>query len=228
MKKTEVLNQLKAMGTAQNRKVYARHGVKGDMYGVSYANLGKLTKLIRVDHDLAESLWATGNHDARVLATMIADPARITACQLDAWAKDLDNYVLTDALSGLAGKTALAGKRMERWTRASGEWTGAAGWNILAHFAMSDDTIPDAYFEKYLKTISDRIHKSKNRVKHAMNNALIAIGVRNPGLEKKAMAVAGKIGKVEVDHGETECKTPDAAAYIRKTVARKKKKLLKA
>jgi len=65
------------MGTAQNRKVYARHGVGEDMYGVSYSNLGKLRKSIKRHHALAEQLWATGNHDARVLATMIADPAEM-------------------------------------------------------------------------------------------------------------------------------------------------------
>ena len=57
-----------------------------------------------------------------------------------------------------------------------------------------------------------------------MNNALISIGVRNPALEKKAVAAAKRIGTVEVDHGVTGCKTPAAAAYIKKTVAHNKKK----
>ena len=46
----KVLQQLKALGTAQNRKVYARHGAGENLYGVSYANLGKLHKQIKVDH----------------------------------------------------------------------------------------------------------------------------------------------------------------------------------
>ena len=61
-----------------------------------------------------------------------------------------------------------------------------------------------------------------------MNNALIAFGVRNPALEKKAMAVAQAIGKVEVDHGDTSCQTPDAAAYIKKTLERRRQKAVKA
>jgi len=60
-------------------------------------------------------------------------------------------------------------------------------------------------------------------VRNAMNNALIAIGIRNPHLEKKAIAAAQKIGKVEVDHGETGCKTPDAIPYIQKSLDRKRK-----
>lgn len=224
MKKTDVLQQLQALGTAQNRKVYERHGVRGDRYGVSYANLGKLKKQIGVDHELALELWATGNHDARVLAMMVADPAQVDRPLLEAWAADLDNYVLTDALSGLAARSPVARACMEAWTEAEDEWRGAAGMNVLAALATSDDALPDAYLERYLDVIEARIHGSENRVRHAMNMALIAIGVRNPSLQATATAAAGRIGKVEVDHGQTNCKTPDAVAYIRKTVERKQQR----
>ncbi len=100
----QVLAELESTGTAQNRKVYARHGVGRQMYGVSYGNLGKLKKKIKVDHDVAEGLWASGNHDAMVLATMIADPPAFRSSRLDEWARDLDSYVLADAFSSLAAK----------------------------------------------------------------------------------------------------------------------------
>lgn len=101
---------------------------------------------------------------------------------------------------------------------------GRAGWRALAHDAMSDDELPDDYFESYLDIVEKDIHSRKNRVRDAMNSALIAIGTRNPRLEKKALGVAKAIGKVEVDHGETGCKTPEAADYIRKANQRKRKK----
>jgi 3-methyladenine DNA glycosylase AlkD len=224
MNKTDVLRQLQALGTAQNRKVYERHGIRGEQYGVSYAGLGKLKKQIGVDHALALALWATGNHDARVLATMVADPAEMDRPLLEAWVADLDNYVLTDALSGLAARSPVAQACMEAWAEAKGEWRGTAGMNILAALAAYDDALPDAYLERYLGVIEARIHGSENRVRHAMNMALIAIGVRNPSLQATATAAAGRIGKVEVNHGATSCKTPDAAAYIRKTVERKQQR----
>lgn len=224
METREVLAELKALGTAQNRKVYPRHGVKPPLYGVSYADLGKLKKKVKVDHGLAAELWASGIHDARVLATMVADPAQATAKQLSAWIRDCDNYVVTDAVSGLAARSPAARKLMERWTAARGEWVGAAGWNIVAQLAMRDDGLTDAELESLLATIEARIHGSANRVRYSMNNALIAIGIRNPGLEKKAIAAAERIGKVEVDHGETGCKTPDAVPYIRRAVERRQKK----
>ena len=80
----EVLVELETLGTAQNRKTYARHGVTGEAFGVSYANLGKLRKKIKRDHELAQGLWDSGNHDARVLATLVAEPAARAARDLDA------------------------------------------------------------------------------------------------------------------------------------------------
>lgn len=219
----EVLAQLEAAGTAQNRKIYARHGVKGDQFGVSTANLKSLKKKIKVDQPLAETLWQTGNHDARLLATMIAAPRQISDKLLERWASDLDNYVITDALSGLAAQTPLARQKMESWTETESEWIGQAGWNLLAHLAMKDETLPDDYFRPYLAVIERDIHNRKNRVRYSMNNALIAIGLRNETLRQEAIAVARKVGRVEVDHGETSCKTPDAIEYIHKAVAHKKR-----
>lgn len=217
----EMLDELKSLGSEQTCKTYKRHGVKGDMFGVSYANLGKIKKKIKVDHKLAEQLWATGNHDARILATMIADPKQVNDKMLEAWAKDLDVYALTDAFAKLVSATALARKKMEKWTKSKHEWIGATGWQLASLIAMNDRELADDYFESYLSLIESNIHNSKNRVRHSMNGALIAIGLRSPGLEKKALAAAKKIGAVTVDHGETGCKTPDVAEYIQKAKHRR-------
>lgn len=224
MTKTEAMRQLKAFGTAQNRKVYARHGVGEKMFGVSYADLGKLKRKVRQDHQLALQLWGTGNHDARVFATMIADPDEVDNALLEAWVKDLDNYVVSDAFAGMASRTKYARKNLEKWSNAKAEWVGRTGWLLLAHLARTDQEFTDAYLENYLAIIREGIHNRKNRVRDAMNSALIAIAMRNDKLQKKALAAAKVIGKVEVDHGETGCKTPDAVTYIAKTVRWKKSK----
>ena len=217
------LAALEAAGTAQNRKVYRRHGVSDPLYGVSYANQGKLAKKNKGDTELAIGLWDSGNHDARILAAMIADPEEIRSSLLDVWVRDLDNYVLTDAFSDLVGQSPFAKTKVGRWTRSAQEFVGAAGWNVLARLARRDPELTDKELEEYLGMIETEIHGRKNRSRHSMNSALIAIGIRNPKLERKALAAAKRIGKVEVDHGETSCKTPDAPTYIRKAVARRSK-----
>ena len=87
---------------------------------------------------------------------------------------------------------------------------------------MKEGDFPEGYFEKFLTTIEARIHSSPNRVRDAMNMALISIGLLGGTLREQAMAAAKRIGEVEVDHGETGCKTPDAVEYIRRAEARRK------
>lgn len=214
------MTRLEAMGTAQNRKVYARHGVPQPMFGVSYASLEELARTIGVDQPLAERLWASGNHDAQVLATRVADPARFGRRDLDLWARALSSYVLTDAFSTLVGRTTHARGKADAWCRARTEWKGQAGWTLVAYLALHDRTLEDAWFVERLRQIEAEIHQRPDRVRHAMNSALIAIGLRGPELEVHALAAARRIGPVEVDHGETGCRTPDAVAAIAKAKRR--------
>jgi 3-methyladenine DNA glycosylase AlkD len=213
----EIMQQLAAAGSEQTRKTYARHGIGENQFGVSYATLKTLTRKIKKNQALAEQLWATGNHDARILATMIADPETIPEKTLDEWAKQLGYYAMADALATLIKETKYALVKAEKWNASNDEWTGQCGWQLISHLARNDSSLPDAWFTAHLKTIEREIHQRKNRVRYAMNGALISIGVRNPALEKKALAVAKKIGPVQVDHGQTNCQTPDAAEYIART-----------
>ena len=219
----EAMQALEQAGTAQNRKIFARHGVGERMFGVSYAFLKALAKKLKTDHALAEQLWANGNHDARILATMIADPQQASAAQLDQWAADLDSYVIVDAFAGFAAKTKHAVSKAKTWHRKKSEWLSAAGWTLIARLALDDRELPDEFFEDSLTVIEEGIQRAPNRVRHTMNGAVIAIGLRNEKLTKSALAAAQRIGKVEVDHGETSCQTPDAAAYIQRGLARRKK-----
>jgi 3-methyladenine DNA glycosylase AlkD len=223
----QILKKLESLGTAQNRKVYARHGVTGESFGVSYADQGVLTKKIKTDHALALELWESGNHDARVLATMICDPAQLDARTIDAWMKDCTNYVLTDALSGPVAAGTLAKNRMEKWIKTKDEWTSTAGWNVLCRIAENPELLSEAALAKLLRMIEATIDDAPNRTRYSMNQALITIGLRSSALQKAAIAAAERIGPVAVDHGETGCKTPEAASYILKTAAYREQKAAK-
>lgn len=224
MTKQDVLQELESLGTAQNRKIYRRHGACENLYGVSFANLRKMAKQIKVDHTLAQDLWSTRVHEAQLLASMIADPVTVDESLVDRWISELADRIVTSEFTDFVSKTRFSQAKTEEWLDSEDEWIGRAGWQLLALLAMNDIELPDTYFENHLTTIERDIHTQKNMVRDAMNSALIAIGIRNPALEKMALSAAKNIGKVEVDHGETSCKTPDAAAYIRRTVERKKQR----
>ena len=222
-----LLRELESRGSAQTRKTCGRHGVRGPMFGVSYEDLGILTRRLKTNHSLALELWKTENHDARILATMIADPAVLKAGELNRWVKDVQDHVIADAVGGVIARSKHGKSKAEKWREAKGELLSYVGWSITARLAMNDAELEDAYFKPLVAQIEKRIHSSPNWTRYGMNGALIAIGVRSAALQKLVLAAAKRIGKVEVDHGDTSCKTPDAAAYVKKTVAHRKQQARK-
>lgn len=225
----KLIAELKKQGTAQNRKVYAHHGVTGDQYGVSFAVLNSLAKSIKTDHELGMKLWETGNHDARVLATKIADPGRLKVGELDRLAKSCDSYVIADALANVVAESPHAASLAAKWIAArptpANEYVIRAGYSTVSanltsrRKAAPDDTdLPDDLLEPILDRIESTIHDMPNRTREGMNTCLICIGSYRASLRARALKVAKAIGPVDVDHGETGCKTPDAASYIAKTV----------
>lgn len=223
----ETMAALELYGTEQNRKVFANHGAGPNTFGVSFANLGALKKKIKTDHALACALWETGNTDARYLAMMIADPIKVTVKELESWAKSLDYYVHADAVSKVAAASPHALDLAEKWAHSKHDYTAQVAYDVYAGLALSQPDLPDSLFEALIKEIETTIHTRTNRARHAMNNLLIAIALRNESLRKRAIAAAKKIGKVEVDHGKTGCKTPDAVAYIEKSLEYREKQAAK-
>lgn len=223
MTAADVLQEMEKLGTEQTRKTYRRHGAGENVYGVKFGDLEKLRKKIKMDHDMAVELWATGNYDARNFAALIADPKQATEKLLNTWAKDADNSGHAHAVARYAAGTPFARKLVEKWAYSDKEWISSIGWMMLASMAGGNE-FPDEYFEPWLVGIAQDIHTRKNYVRYGMNSALIAIGSRGGHLTEQAIATAVKIGKVEVDHGDTNCKTPDAAQYIEKTLAHRAQK----
>jgi 3-methyladenine DNA glycosylase AlkD len=222
MNSQEVLAELESLGTEQNRKLYPRHGIAEPMFGVSFANLGKMARRLKRDQPLAETLWATRNADAQQLAVMIADPAAFDLAKLQQWVESANSYATVDPLSkDIVVRTPHATDCVSRWLDAPSVIEQRAGWATIGNLAFGEPSLPDEYFLQWLPRIEANIHSAPNRIKEAMNSTLIAIGGRNDSLRGPATETAGRVGKVRVDHGETGCKTPDAAAYIDKMFARK-------
>lgn len=223
----ETMKTLDAAGSPTHRKIYPRHGITGPMFGVPYSFLKPFVKKLGCDHGLAKQLWASGNYDARIVATMIADPAQTDAALIERWLKDATNSPLNDALACLAAVTNIPLAHIDRWCAAKDEWTSTLGWGVAArHIGQGDWSDED--LKRRLETLERSIHKAPNRTRHVMNNAVIAIGARGGALQAAAIAAAKRIGAVQVDHGETGCRTPDAAEYILKVAAHRGKQPAKA
>lgn len=222
MNAKETLATLKKLGKPQTAAIYKHYGTGSNVYGVLTSEIAKLKKKIKIDHALSLELWKTGNAEARVLALQVADPAKVTQAHAKAFVADGQFPFVGWYLSDLVARTPVADKTMRDWMEKTDEHSREMGYSVLASRLKNDaDAITDADAAEMLATIEKEIHQSANWARYAMNSALIAIGVFKPALRKKAVAAAKRIGKVVVDHGETHCKTPDAAPYIVKASQRK-------
>jgi 3-methyladenine DNA glycosylase AlkD len=217
----DILATFKALGKPQTAAIYKRLGSGDNVCGVLTSEIAKIKKRLKVDHALAMDLWKTGNAEARILALSIADPARVSRSDAEVLLRDGPVHFLGPYLSDLLARGPKADATMRAWMKSKDERCREMGYAILAVRLKDDpDSIADADAGKILATIEKEIHRSPNWARYAMNNALIAIGVWKPGLRKAAVDAAKRIGRVEVDHGETYCKTPEAGPYIAKAVER--------
>ena len=219
----EILTTLKKLGKPQTAAIYKRYLSGDNVFGVLTSEIAKLQKKIKVDHALALELWKTGNAEARILALQVADPEKLTRADADGLLKDGPVRFVGYYLSGLLGRSPIAEETMRAWMKSPDEFAREMGYGILGARLKDDPkSVSDADAEKVMATIEKEIHRSPNWARYAMNGAIISIGVFKPALRKKAIEAAKRIGKVEVDHGETYCKTPDAVAYLEKASNRKR------
>jgi 3-methyladenine DNA glycosylase AlkD len=223
MNAQEILATLKKLGKPQTAAIYRRHSSGDNVFGVLTSELAKLQKKIKVDHALARELWKTGNAEARVLALLVADPEKLTRADAERLIQDGPMRFVGCYLSSLLARSPIAKETMRVWMKSPDEFTREMGYGILGVRLKDDpDSLRDAEAEKVLATIEKQIHRSPNWARYAMNGALISIGIFKPALRTKAIEAAQRIGKVAVDHGETNCKTPDAVPYIEKASQRKR------
>lgn len=218
----EILQTLQKLGKPQTAAIYRRHGSGDNVFGVLTSDIVKLQKKIKVNHPLAMDLWKTGNAEARILALQIADPEKLTRADADRFVKDGPGHFVGMYLSALVTRSPIVEKTMRAWMKSPDEFHREMGYGILSARLKDDpDAVSDADAGKMLATIEKEIHRSPNWARYAMNGALISIGIFKPALRKEAIAAARRIGRVEVDHGETNCKTPDAVPYIEKAATRR-------
>jgi 3-methyladenine DNA glycosylase AlkD len=196
MEAPRLLSILRAHANPANVAGMARYGINPEgTLGVPMPVLRKLARESGRSHQVAAELWASGIHEARILATLIDDPARVTGRQMDRWVGDLDSWDVCDqACQNLFRYTPPAFAKAEKWARARREFVRRAGFSLMAGLAVKARTASDAQFEAFLPLIAEAAVDDRNMVKKAVNWALRQIGKRNPALCVRAIATAHEIG----------------------------------
>ena len=198
MRYDDVIRKLQKQANPASVAGMARYGIKpGKVYGVSIPNLRSMAKEIGTDHDLALDLWASGIHEARILAGMIADPDTTTERLADAWVKDFDSWDVCDqCCMNLFENTKFAYAKAIEWSASDKEYVKRAGFVMMARLAVSDKKAKDEKFLVFLDIIKKEACDSRNYVQKAVNWALRQIGKRNANLNRLALETAEEIQKM--------------------------------
>ncbi len=217
-----ILENLKALSDPKAVEGMARFGINPkNTYGVSIPTLRSMAKKERGNHALAQLLWSTGIHEARILSCMIDDAKQVTEQQLEDWVKDLDSWDICDqCCSNLFDKTPWAHIKAVEWTRRNEEFVKRAGFVLMATLSVHDKKATDEAFLKFLPIIKRESIDNRNYVKKAVNWALRQIGKRNLALNKAAIQTSKEIQ--EKDSSSARWIAADALRELNSEAVQKK------
>jgi 3-methyladenine DNA glycosylase AlkD len=195
MQAPEVITKLKAQTNPANVAGMARFGISSkNTLGASMPFLRNTAKEIGVDHDLALALWDSGIHEARILASLIDEPALVSESQMEKWVHDFDSWDVCDqCCSNLFDKTNLAYVKALEWSNKKEEYVKRAGFVLMATSAVHNKETENEVFQNFLPIIARESLDDRNYVKKAVNWALRQIGKRNKELCKAAKETALEI-----------------------------------
>lgn len=198
-KSDELIQHLKSLASPEDVEGMERFGIKGDKaLGIRVPVLRKLARAHRNDHQLATDLWASGIHEARILASMVDDPQQVTEEQMEAWVNDFDSWDVCDQVCmNLFDKHSLAYKKAVEWSRREQEFVKRAGFAMMASLAVHDKTADDRLFEPFFERIQVGAQDERNFVKKAVNWALRQIGKQRPGLVSRCVQLAQALAESE-------------------------------
>ena len=185
------------------------------------SDLKKILKKTKKNYELSLQLYETGNSDAMYLAGLMADEKKITKSDLQKWVKGAYWYYISEyTVPWVASETEFGFELGLEWIESEDENTAAAGWQTLSCISAlkADEDLDLKIYDKLLARAASKVHNDKNRVSMSMNAFIIAIGSNITSLTYKAMKLAQKVGKVEVNMGDTACKVPLAKTYIQKII----------
>ena len=166
--------------------------------GVTVTELRRLARDLGHDHELAAALWASGVHEARLLASLVDEPAMVTEAQMEAWVADLDSWDVCDGVCGnLFDRTPFALDKAVEWSTREPEFEKRAAFALMASAAVHRKDLPDAAFASLLPVIRAQAIDERNYVKKAVSWALRQIGKRSSGLNSQAVRTAERIERID-------------------------------
>jgi len=195
----DVLDKLQSKAKPEQLTGMAKYGITVEgRLGVSVPDMRNLAKELGRDHELALDLWRTGIAEARIVAGMVGDPAKLTEEQMEEWVKGINSWDVCDQVCmNLFEKNQLAWKKIIDWSEREEEFVKRTAFSLIACLAWHDKKASESKFVELLPVIARAATDERNFVKKAVNWALRNIGKRNLNLNQAAINTAREIQKLD-------------------------------
>jgi 3-methyladenine DNA glycosylase AlkD len=193
-----LIERLRSLANPENAAGMARFGIKTEhVLGISMGTLRKIARETGKNHVVALELWESGIHEARLLASLINEPEKVTGAQMDKWAEESSSWDICDQCClNLFARTSFAYDKVMEWSERQEEFVKRAAFSLMACLAVNDKKADDAVFLAFLPVIKREAGDERNYVRKAVNWALRQIGKRNLALNERAIATAREIAAI--------------------------------
>ena len=212
----ELISELTSMADPRALASWQRLNLQSkDRYlGTGMTRVKDRAKKISKDHRLAMQCWRSDVYDAKMMACFIDEPKKISPEEADEVIHSIDIWGLGDQyVKSQVMKTPFRIEKAEQWANEKGEFVRRAGYQLVQMLAKEDKTLPDSWFESFLRHI-ENLQQEANFVKEMMAYAVMSIGSRNQNLHAKALKIALAAGGIKVDYGDTSCQSPNPLSFL--------------
>lgn len=216
-----VMQELEGLSKERMKKIYLSNGAREPLFGVTTGEMKPIAKKIKIDQQLAEELYATGNYDAMYFAGIIADPKAMTAEDYDRWLDSAYFFMISDYVVAVTlSESDIAQEVADKWIASGEELRMSAGWSCYCWLLGSrkDEEFSESKLSNMLDLVRDTIRDAPERTKSAMNNFIGTVGVSYKPLTEKALETAKQIGTIEMKREGKKNSFLNAAETIEKAI----------
>jgi 3-methyladenine DNA glycosylase AlkD len=215
----EILRQLESLGDESVRAHNAKNGAGDNQFGVKHGDIRLLAKKIGSDHELALSLWETGNVDAQLLAILLIKPKDLSAKEVDRLVRSVTIPWVADWLNNYVVKQHTDKETLrQEWLATDDRWAARAGWHLTAERVAKNPEGLD--LPALLDRIESEMGDADSAVQWTMNSTLAEIGIHAPKLRKRAITIGEKLGVYRDYPVSKGCTSPFAPIWINYMVSR--------
>lgn len=197
----EVMEELESLGKDRTKKMYISNGAEEPVFGVATGAMKPMSKKIKINQELAEELYATGNYDAMYFAGVIADPINMTEDDFERWINQAYFFMLSDhVVSVTLSESPLAQQVADKWIASGDEMKMSAGWSCYCWLIgnKKDEEFSQEKIDEMLDYVLENIDQAPPRAKASMNNFVYTVGISYKPLSERAVETAKKIGELEI------------------------------